>query len=72
MGDVARLKRRITVNVPLPQQPDFRKDLTLGHEVTIMSLHHPTCNDRVEIRASLHHKGTQHVVQTWVPHEQSG
>ena len=66
VGQTLRLARRITVNMPLPQQPDYRRDVKEGWEVEVVSLADPQEKERVEIKAAISHQGVMHEVKTWV------
>ena len=66
VGQALHLAHRITINLPLPQNPDYRRDLKEGAEVHVTSLADPQDRSRVEIKACIVHQGVAHEVVTWV------
>ena len=66
IGEAVCLLRRMSPLMPLPDNPNFRKDLRQGAEATIVSLADAKHKSKVEILAPVMHKGERMEIRTWV------
>ena len=56
VGDHVIVTRRMSPNVPLSGQPDFRRDLTVGAAAIIETLEDAEHPGKVEIKATIMHR----------------
>ena len=64
VGQIVCVTRRVTIDMPLPTDPDFRKDLRVGTRGKILEVH-PSGN-KLKINAEVMHNGEHHEVTAFV------
>ena len=60
------MTRRMSPNVPLPGQPEFRKDLNVGATAIIATPEDEEHPGRVEIKATVMHRAVPLEIKAWV------
>ena len=66
VGEHVVVKRRMTANVSLPGQHEFRRDLNVGAEAIIETLEDVDHPGKVEININIMQKEVAHEIKTWV------
>ena len=66
-GDIVTFTRRMSLPLALPDHTEFRKDVRVGSDATIVSLADEAHKGKTEVVVQIMHKGTPHDIRAWVP-----
>ena len=64
VGQIISVARRVTVDMPLPDDPGFRKDMRVGARCKILEIGHNGV--KLKIKPDIMHQGEAHDVDAWV------